>query len=104
MIWTDKATTPYYQMRTNPFPLGAIVLKAEYSDDDGVSCTQLAGFTAMRREAEFDPAGGDWHWQKADAAGNVFQDGKVARCSGCHASCQKPPDSFDWTCSAVKAN
>lgn len=93
-IWTDKASAAPYQTKDPKQPLanGAVILKPEYEDKN---CSVLVTFTAMRREKGFDPAHGDWHWQKADPSGAVVQDGKIDRCFMCHggASC-----AYDWTC------
>jgi hypothetical protein len=97
-IYADKTAADSYSKRDKPFPDGSVILKAEYRDEE---CKTLTGFTAMRREKGFDPNNADWHWQKADAAMVVSQDGKIARCSGCHKGCGVPPDGFDWTCSVV---
>lgn len=111
-IHADPTSTQAYETRDKPFPLGSIVLKVEYDDEN---CTTLRGFTVMKREAPgYDPDYGNWHWQKADAARMVTVDGRssspvanpptaVDRCVKCHDSCGKAPDGFDGTCSAVSA-
>ncbi len=102
-VWTNATATSSYQKHDKPFPAGSVILKPEYQDD---KCTKPAGFTAMRRETGYNPNAGDWHWQKAGADGVVSQDGKLDRCIGCHRNnCNDgPPDGYDWTCSAEKAN
>lgn len=111
-IHADAKAKPSYELRDKPFPEGATVLKVEYDDD---ACTELRGYTVMQRRAPgYDPGGGDWHWQKADATRTVTIDGKsssppadpptkVDRCVKCHEACGQAPDGFDWTCSAVNA-
>lgn len=111
-IHANEIGAPSYQNRDAPFPEGSTVLKVEYADE---GCTELKGYTVMqRREAGYDDAGGDWHWQRADASRVVSLDGKssqpaadpptpVDRCVKCHEGCGKPPEGFDWTCSAVNA-
>jgi hypothetical protein len=95
-ILVDPAARGPYQNRNAAFPVGAVILKAEYADED---CTDLAGFTAMRREQPgYDPGGGDWHWQRTDAARAVIDDGIVGRCRSCHVLCGVPPDGHDGTC------
>ncbi|MSP24011.1 MAG: hypothetical protein EXR75_02380 [Myxococcales bacterium] len=84
-----------YQTRDAAFPDGAVVLKLEFADP---ACTDRSGLTAMRREAGFDATHGDWHWQRLDQDEKVFEDGKLERCVGCHASCGVAPDGHDWTC------
>jgi hypothetical protein len=93
VLASPDAVAPY-QGRTLPFPVGAVVLKAEYADD---ACDDLDRFTVMRKEeAGYAPDSGDWSWQR------VSRDFKVepiddARCIGCHALCP-PPEGYDFTC------
>jgi hypothetical protein len=95
-VLADEAARDTYLMRDEPFAVGAVILKPEYADE---ACTDLAGFTVMRRESPgYDPAGGDWHWQRADAARVVKDDGVIARCVSCHQGCGVPPDGHDGTC------
>lgn len=83
-----------YQGRTAPFPVGAVVLKPEYADEQ---CTDLAGFTVMRKEpAGFDPEIGDWSWQRLTADREVLPVDEQ-RCIGCHRVCVAPM-GYDFTC------
>ncbi|MBM4357352.1 MAG: hypothetical protein FJ096_04505 [Deltaproteobacteria bacterium] len=111
-IHADAKATSSYEKRDAPFPEGSTILKVEYDDEE---CTELRGYTVMQRRAKgYDPAGGDWHWQKADVNRVVTIDGKssspaadpptkVDRCVKCHEACGQAPDGFDGTCSAVNA-
>lgn len=94
-VLADAQAIPPYVNRDVPFPAGAVILKIEYADPP---CTDLVGYTAMRRDVGIDPAGGDWHWQRANRAGTVTEDGIIERCKGCHTSCGVPPDGHDGTC------
>lgn len=94
-ILADAAALDPYQKRDVPFPDGAVILKVEFADPE---CTDTFGFTAMRREAGFDAANGNWHWQRLDAQEVVTEDGALQRCIGCHTSCGVPPDGHDYTC------
>jgi hypothetical protein len=78
-----------YQTRTGTFAEGAVVLKEEYVDD---ACTDLLGWTAMRRE------GGDWRWQEVASDRVVVEDGAIERCATCHARCVAPDLGFEETC------
>ena len=65
-----------------PFPAGALIVKEEYRDNE---CTDLLGYTAMRKEAAgYFPDGGDWQWFKLDAYGTVVTDGPQKSCAQCH--------------------
>jgi hypothetical protein len=67
-----------------PFPVGALVVKREFSDR---GCQVPVGTTLMRKEdAGYFPAFGDWRWQRLDAAGRVVEDGKLATCASCHST------------------
>lgn len=87
-----------YTTRAAPFPDGAVIVKQEHADD---TCTDVIGWTAMRREAGFDPENGDWHWQNVELDRSVSEDGRVQRCQSCHAGCGIAPDGHDGTCSVV---
>lgn len=93
-VLADDAARPAYVGRDRPFPVGSLVLKAEYDDE---SCTSIAGFTAMRKEAAGSrPGAGDWSYQETDASRNVLSsDG--AGCVSCHRACEAP-DGYDRTC------
>jgi hypothetical protein len=80
-----------YEAGPYPFPQGSLVVKEEYRD---AGCSDLAGYTVMRKEAAgYFSAGGDWQWFSLDSGGTVLKDGKSATCSHCHAQC-KPARDF----------
>ncbi len=84
-----------YLSREAPFPVGTLIVKEQYADS---LCTDLAGFTAMRRaEAGYAPMGGDWFWQRLEADRRVLEQGRIARCTTCHRACAEAP-GHDWTC------
>jgi len=83
IVRTSQIASAAYRGGPYPFPVGSIVVKEEYADPD---CRGLLGWTLMRKEtAGYDPAFGDWRWQKLDRERRVVMDGKVERCRGCHA-------------------
>jgi hypothetical protein len=95
-VWANPAATGPYQTRTGELPDGALLVKEEYSDRE---CTDLIGFTVMRREAGYAPAEGDWHWQSVAFDRNVVEDGVIFECFACHLEdCGLPPEGFDGTC------
>jgi hypothetical protein len=79
-----------------PYPEGSLIVKEEYRDDQ---CTDLSGYTAMRKEAPgYFPAGGDWQWFRLDPYGVILQDGKQPACSQCHSSPKCASKMKDFTC------
>lgn len=83
-----------YQDRDAPFPVGAVVLKEEFADDQ---CQDLTGFTVMRKEeAGYAPDSGDWSWQKVSADQEVLPHDEQ-RCTSCHQACNAGT-GYDFTC------
>jgi hypothetical protein len=74
-----------YTSQSFPLPDGSVVLAELHRDP---TCNSLSGFYLMAKEAGYDPAHGDWHWQVLDVSERVSQDGRLSTCSSCHA---KPP-------------
>jgi hypothetical protein len=95
VLASGDAVQPYLD-RAAPFPEGSVVLKAEYEDE---GCTQLVGFTAMRKgKAGSRPTSGDWSFQRTDAARKVISLNQ-GRCISCHRDCQGTEGGgYDWTC------
>jgi hypothetical protein len=84
-----------YVERAQPFPIGAIILKEQYADS---FCTDLAGFSVMKkREEGYAPTGGDWFWQRLEANMKVTSEGRITRCASCHKACTTAP-GYEWTC------
>jgi hypothetical protein len=68
-----------------PLPPGSLVVKEHYAD---ARCTQTSGWSVMRKEgAGYDSAAGDWQWFRLDRNRRILEEGKVRRCSSCHAAC-----------------
>ncbi len=85
---------PAYRGGPFPFPRGALVIKEQYGVSDA-RCSQLSGWTIMRKEAAgYHPAGGDWRWFKIDQRERILEDGKIARCVKCHTGCK----ARDYVC------
>lgn len=102
VVLNDAAWQPYntwtpFAKDNLAFPAGSLVVKAEYDEPD---CSHLIGYTLMRKEkAGYWTEGGDWQWQKLDAAGKVLIGGKLGKqCAHCHVAHCKPPNGFDLTC------
>ncbi len=81
-----------------PFPVGATLLKLEYSD---AACQQLVRYTAMRKLAKgADVARGDWQWQATSPTFVVDTEAAIKVCVACHQSHCRDDDGtgFDLTC------
>lgn len=65
------------------FPVGSMVVKEKFGKPDSTNPELL---TAMiKREAGYNPEGGDWEYLVLDgAASKIVERGKLTRCSGCH--------------------
>ncbi len=83
LVKVEAGLQERYERGPYPFPVGTVIVKEEFADP---GCAQRVGWTLMYKEAPgYDARFGDWRWQRLDAAGNVKEDGKLARCAGCHA-------------------
>jgi hypothetical protein len=86
-----------YRDRVVPFPTGAVVLKAQYEDDDDACAGAILQYTVMARlDDGADPDRLDWAWQRVTADREVVADEPTERCAACHASCQA--GGYDHTC------
>jgi hypothetical protein len=86
------AAAPYLA-GTRPLSVGAALVGEQHDDP---SCNTLTGYYLMAKEQPgYDPAGGDWHWQRMDFNQRVLEDGHLATCSSCHAK----PTCIDYLCS-----
>jgi hypothetical protein len=99
LIMTESVAAQSYLNGPFPLPVGTLVVKQEYALGEG--CTERVGTTLMRKEpAGYDPAHGDWRWQKLDVAGKVLLDGRgtgaLAACGSCHAGTRCR--ARDFTC------
>lgn len=94
-VWVNPESAAAYLANAATLPAGTLVIKEQFRD---ASCSRLSSWTVMRKEPGFDPAHGDWHWQRVRSSDNgVVEDGRVARCfSACHseAHCVRR----DWMC------
>lgn len=91
----DPGAMANYRVAGRTLPVGSTVIKEEYADP---TCSTIIGWTVMRKEpAGYDPARGDWRWQRVRASDRqVLEDGRVTRCIGCH---DRPEcTSRDWQC------
>ena len=65
------------------FPVGSMIVKEKLGSPDSTTPEVL---TAMiKREPGYNPESGDWEYLVLDGpASKIVQQGKLARCSGCH--------------------
>lgn len=93
-VLADPAALAPYRDRT-PFPVGSVVLKAEYDFAD-TSCTgPVIEWTAMQKQATPEDLG--WVWQRVKADRSVETENDPL-CIQCHTDCGMAPDGFDGTC------
>ena len=95
-VWVAPDALTPYQGQTDPFPVGAIVLKVEHDDNDQTCSDPPIGYTVMQKLA----AGStnlDWTWFEYDGDRDVIAT-PPASCVSCHKNCEAPPDGFDATC------
>jgi hypothetical protein len=81
-----------YTSGSYPLPAGSVVLAEQHGDP---SCGSLNGFYLMAKEPGYDATHGDWRWQRLDANQRVLEDGRLTKCSSCHAQ----PACHDLLCS-----
>jgi hypothetical protein len=92
VVYANALAQSDYLAGNYPLLQGSTIVTAE---TDQANCTGGTGFTLMFKEAlGYNPAAGDWRWQKLDAQREVLQDGRVQECINCHAKC----GPYDYTC------
>jgi cytochrome P460 len=78
--------------KTSPkYPVGSMIVKEKFGTADSTTPELL---TAMiKREAGYNPDGGDWEYLVLDgSASEIVEQGKLTRCSSCH----QPYQSIDY--------
>ncbi|MGE0792485.1 MAG: cytochrome P460 family protein [Sandaracinaceae bacterium] len=96
-VLADPTAFAAYANRTEPFPVGAIVIKEEYDFGDTDCTGEIIAWTAMEKlEVGADPRNLDWYWQGLDENRAVDED-NPRRCANCHEDCA-PPIGYDGTC------
>ncbi len=94
-VLADPAALGPYQTRTAPFPVGAILLKAEYDFAD-ITCTgPIVEWTVMQKLAAPEDLG--WVWQRVAADRSVTSENE-SLCITCHTDCGDAPEGYDGTC------
>jgi hypothetical protein len=92
-VLANNVAAASYIVGAYPLAAGSVVVAEQHNDP---SCSSLTGFYLMAKEKPgYDSASADWRWQRLDANQRMLEDGKLAKCSSCHA---KPPCA-DYLCS-----
>ena len=96
-VFADADAFVPYTEWSEPYPVGATIVKIEYEDDQ---CQKIQGYSAMQKlEEGAAPEGYDWIWQKLDAAQRVETGSDIpARCIDCHEYHCRAPYGFDFAC------
>ncbi len=88
-----------YTTRTAPFPVGSILLKEHYDDNDRDCSGPVIGVTAMKKLEPGTAAETiGWEWEETDDKLVPDPDIEVNRCVRCHTDCGVAPDGYDGTC------
>jgi hypothetical protein len=103
VVVDEAARVPYQVLDARePYAVGATLVKLEYDDEN---CTELIGYTAMRKEEPgYSELGHDWRWQRVDRDRTVTEDGELPVCITCHRHhctwpmCGYADCGFDLTC------
>jgi hypothetical protein len=67
------------------FPVGSMIVKEKLGSADSTTPELLT--VMIKREPGYDPKNGDWEYLVLDGpASKIVEQGKLARCSGCHRS------------------
>ena len=90
-VLASPTTAQVYLDRTDPFPVGSVLLKEEFDFTDDACAEPLIGWTVMER------TGTGWTFQRV-GPDRVVESEDDSRCIGCHQDCGVPPDGFDGTC------
>jgi Cytochrome P460 len=94
ILASPDALAPY-NMRTTPFPTGAVVLKEQYDGDDTSCSGPVLRYTVMVKTATGNAL--DWAWQELDGDRRDTEE-PIQRCIQCHAGCGQAPEGYDGTC------
>lgn len=97
-VLADPEALGPYTNRTDPFPVGSILVKEEYDFGDSDCSGDILRWTVMQRlEDGASPENLDWHWQDVDQDFSVQED-DPERCAQCHFDCGAPPVGYLGTC------
>ncbi len=89
MVYANKPAAKVMKSENYPFPVGAIIVKEAYPDENG-GAGDLASITVMIKRANgYDPDHKNWEYMMLTPMMKVANDGmaqgKIEMCIGCHA-------------------
>ena len=88
-----------YNTRTGTFPVGTLIVKEQFGEDDDSCAGEPTKYTLMQKLADSEqPDDLGWKWQELDANQRVNPEANIERCTSCHANCGVAPEGFDGTC------
>ena len=97
VVASPDALMPYMD-RTDPFPVGAVVLKEQYGSTDKDCSGPIVEYSVMVRLATgSNPNALDWTWQ-ADSGNRDVLDNDVKTCISCHSDCDGEGGGYLATC------
>lgn len=82
-IWYSSNIRSYIGLNSFEVPEGTVAVK-EFDNDGTLGVDGIV--TMIKRSDGFDPANGNWEYERRDAAGNLLETGAISMCSSCHAS------------------
>jgi hypothetical protein len=99
-VLTDPASVEAYNGQSEPFGVGAVVLKEEYDFGDSDCTGPIKQWSVMVKlaDGEAPPDQLGWRWQRVLAADRTVAEENVPRCFGCHSLCTPENGGYDGTC------
>jgi len=99
VVASPEALMPYMN-RTDPFAVGAVVLKEQYGSTDKDCSGPIVEYSAMVRLATGSDLNAlDWTWQADSGDREVLSD-DVKTCISCHSNCDGQSGGYLATCEA----
>lgn len=82
-IYLNSTAKTAWESGAHAYPVGALLVKDQF---DHAVAGRAAGVLVMeKREAGYDPEGGDWRYVVLGLDGGVEREGKIDACLRCHA-------------------
>jgi hypothetical protein len=82
-VYVNTAAKGAWESGAHEYPVGSVLVKDQF---DHAVAGRAAGVLVMeKREAGYDPEGGDWRWLVLGLNGGIEREGKIDACIRCHA-------------------
>ncbi len=82
-VYVNAAAKTAWTSGAHEYPVGSVLVKDQF---DHAVAGRAAGVLVMeKREAGYDPEGGDWRWLVLGLNGGIEREGKIDACARCHA-------------------